>query len=423
VAVNYKVDAATARTMATAWYALAGRTPDPQGLAHWTAEIQKDGSHTAFGNFSNGIQAAGQGATLQANVDKLKKSAGLNPWQPNAETPQLAGTNTKIALGPSGGLTHGGNTGNPTIDALIKAVAEIGAGALTGGAAAPFVGAAVGGIDSAVTPGSNLGNIVGNTASGAAMGALGGKLGGAGGLLGGSSSSLPGPQAVPTTGGSTGGVQFDASGNPIYPSGTNAGNVGNASNPGSMTWDANGNPVYPSGTNAGNVGNASNPGSTGSGTSGSSGTGSGTGGGSGGAPSLPGPAAVAGGLGGVISGLGGLGGGTAGGGSGGGINGVINGITGNSGLTAALAAAQLANAAQLSAKSTDFADQAGNTAKDRWAAQAPLRSAGTAGMLNPTTPDLSNLSALRSNNPFARPLAVPTAPASSPSVPQTGGSF
>jgi len=94
---NFKTSADVARAMAQQWYQMAGRDADQAGLDHWTDEIQHDGSHTAFGNFSKGIakdtpQAA---AMLQSNANKLKQTEGVDPWQPDKNTPQLAGTNTK----------------------------------------------------------------------------------------------------------------------------------------------------------------------------------------------------------------------------------------------------------------------------------------------------------------------------------------
>lgn len=85
----------------------------------------------------------------------------------------------------------------------------------------------------------------------------------------------------------------------------------------------------------------------------------------------------------------------------------------------ALMAAQGVNAAQLGAKSTGYAEQAANTANDNWNANAPLRTQGRSGILNPTTPDLSSLTALRQQpgNPFARPVPVNPAAPAVPSLP------
>lgn len=195
MAINYKTDPNSARSMAQVWFNLAGvANPSKAALDWWQKQIQQDGSNTAFKNFQTGVGQDAQSkfdpAVLAKNAAALKQSAGLDPWQPNATTPQLAGTNTKIALGPSGGLTHGGSTGNANIDGLLKAAVEIGAGAVTGGAAAPIAGALVGGINSAVNGGS-VAQDLGDAASGYGAGAVGGKIGGTNGLLG--SGAAPSP--------------------------------------------------------------------------------------------------------------------------------------------------------------------------------------------------------------------------------------
>ncbi len=56
--------------------------------------------------------------------------------------------------------------------------------------------------------------------------------------------------------------------------------------------------------------------------------------------------------------------------------------------------AGLVQAAQLSQKSGNFADQAAHIGDQAWQAGAPLRTAGSAGMLNPQAPDLSSLAAM-----------------------------
>lgn len=91
-------------------------------------------------------------------------------------------------------------------------------------------------------------------------------------------------------------------------------------------------------------------------------------------------------------------------------------LTGNNGLNA-LGIAQGVNAAQLGAKSTDYATKAADTAQQNWDANAPLRTAGRAGILNPTTPDLSQLTAIRGSNPFGKPQPV----AGVPPITQTPG--
>ena len=207
MAINYKTNVNDATAMAKIWYGLAGvQNPSPTALAWWTKQIQQDGSNTAYKNFSNGkgqdTQSAFDPSTLAKNTATFKTSSGLDPWQPDANTPQLAGTNTKVALGPAGGLTHGGSTGNSTIDGLIKAAVEVGAGALTGGALAPVAGALIGGIGTAATGGTFGQDLMGGL-GGAAAGYLGGSLAPAGGALAGSTAV---PSAATTGGlGSVGG--------------------------------------------------------------------------------------------------------------------------------------------------------------------------------------------------------------------------
>lgn len=69
--------------------------------------------------------------------------------------------------------------------------------------------------------------------------------------------------------------------------------------------------------------------------------------------------------------------------------------------TTLLAGAQALNAAQLGKKSNKFADSANNMANQSYAERAGLRSAGIEGMLHPQVPDTSNLSNIRSSNPYA----------------------
>lgn len=72
-------------------------------------------------------------------------------------------------------------------------------------------------------------------------------------------------------------------------------------------------------------------------------------------------------------------------------------------LKALLVGGQGINAAQLMGKSLDYAKNAEGTAMSNWNANAPLREAGRAGMLNPkSSVDTSFLPGIRSANPFAR---------------------
>lgn len=116
----------------------------------------------------------------------------------------------------------------------------------------------------------------------------------------------------------------------------------------------------------------------------------------GGGASLPGASTVQG-L------LGKLGGGGSSPSNGGGVLGFL---TGNNGLNA-LGVAQGVNAAALGQKSSDYADQAANLATSRWNQQAPLRTAGVAGMLAPQSPFTPP--PIPGGNPFAmpQPQAVP----------------
>jgi hypothetical protein len=113
---------------------------------------------------------------------------------------------------------------------------------------------------------------------------------------------------------------------------------------------------------------------------------------------LPGPQPV-GGI------PGGMSGGQAPGG--GGVFDKIGGfLTGNSGLNA-LATAQGVNAAMLQKQSMDYAKKAMQNTEQNWKDNEGLRTAGRAGMLNPATPDFSEITNIRrAGNPFARPMPV-----------------
>jgi len=86
----YKTSAGDAAALATKWYEQGlGRAPDAEGLQHWVGEIQKDGSNTAWQNFSRSpeVQKAGAAAKFQA--------AGVNPIELSPGAGQLPGTNMK----------------------------------------------------------------------------------------------------------------------------------------------------------------------------------------------------------------------------------------------------------------------------------------------------------------------------------------
>lgn len=82
-------------------------------------------------------------------------------------------------------------------------------------------------------------------------------------------------------------------------------------------------------------------------------------------------------------------------------------LGGNSGLNA-LSIAQLANAAALGQKSSNFAEMAGKNVDEFWKQRAPLRVGGIAGMQAPPVADTSGLRQTSARgNPFAnRPVAV-----------------
>jgi hypothetical protein len=90
--------------------------------------------------------------------------------------------------------------------------------------------------------------------------------------------------------------------------------------------------------------------------------------------------------------------------------GALGGLMNNNGAMTALAAAQLANAANLGKQSTEYAKNAMNTQNDLWNQRAGLRSSGIAGMTAPPPPtnvNLPTLSALPQGpsiggNPFAK---------------------
>lgn len=73
-----------------------------------------------------------------------------------------------------------------------------------------------------------------------------------------------------------------------------------------------------------------------------------------------------------------------------------------------LAGLQVANAANLGKKSNQYADNAMNSVNQSYMDRAGLRSAGIEGMLHPPTPDVTQLSRIRSSNPYSQaplPLA------------------
>lgn len=90
----YKTSVADATALANQWYALMGRAPDDKGLSHWIGEIQKDGSNTAWQNFSGSPESKAAGVVQKAAAQ------GINPVAPPAGSSfagqaQLPGTNKK----------------------------------------------------------------------------------------------------------------------------------------------------------------------------------------------------------------------------------------------------------------------------------------------------------------------------------------
>ena len=109
------------------------------------------------------------------------------------------------------------------------------------------------------------------------------------------------------------------------------------------------------------------------------------------------------------------------GGAGGVAGGVGSFLKDNSGSL--LEGANVAEAALRQQQATNYAKQALQTAQDAYGAKAGLRSAGIAGMLNPSAnaPNLSPLRSLAgagSGNPFARGLPMAGAPTNNTPVPQ-----
>lgn len=85
---------------------------------------------------------------------------------------------------------------------------------------------------------------------------------------------------------------------------------------------------------------------------------------------------------------------------------------------AAMAAQQGLAAAKASARASGFQDKALSLAEQNWAAGAPLRTAGTTGLLTPKVTNLSSVYGDQSN-PFSaqvRRVAPPQTPVASPSI-------
>lgn len=352
---QYTVKAPDAAAMVSQWYQLAGNpNPSPKAVAWWTKQIQQDGSHTAFLNFSNGkgqdAQSQFNPQTLIANVAASTKQNGYAPWQPNAQTPQYPGTNTK-----SGGAIIGSALDSP-VGKIIEDVAAAALDFVTAGAATPFTTAglaALQGGGKALQPGENFGSIAKEGASGAASGIAAGGLAGLAGSAG-----LPGfgalsaaPDAATMTPGALSTIANAGSSPAAVNSALGLPNIGAVTAGGAINTAK---------QVAGAVG----------------------------ANGLPSAGPVSG--------------------SSGGIGDLLNSLG-----TTIPAVLQGANATNLQNKSNQYADDAINTQKGLWDSQAPLRAAGISGMLNPSTPapGLPNIAALNTaaakGNPFATPVPLP----------------
>lgn len=399
----YKTSAQDAAALATKWYQQGlGRAPDAQGLQHWIGEIQKDGSNTAWQNFSASPEAQQAGAAAKFTAAKV------NPIELTPGAGQLPGTNMKNIS----------NTWGVTAPPAVADGLRIGAEALgsTFGIPPQLTGAVVGNLGHGAI--NNLGQVVGRGLTGAVQGAM---VGGA----------LQGAQAGQGIGGTIAGAAKGALNgalnpwgnytNPVSVAGTVAGAAGNGmSSPASNVPGVDGTPsAIPNGAIGQPSGSPPSGGwSIPNGALGAIGgalgvPGMGGAGGSGAGGQNPNqPQSVAGLLGGLAGKLGGvtIPGVTQNGGQPVSVGGLLgqagNFLGGNNGLNA-LMAAQAANAAYLGQKSTNYAQNALDTQQTLFDNKGGLRAAGIAGMQNPVTPNLSNLGQIsQSGNPFARPIPV-----------------
>ena len=164
---TYKVSAADAAAMARQWYQLAGVTdPKPSSLAWWTKQIQEDGSHTAFGNFSKG-DGDDRGIvlpqTLAAAAAAAKAQTGRDPWTPaqGAVNGQLPGTNYRNQASDAT-RNLGFNAGAALITAGMLAPAGSAASAGGGAGAAATSAPSAGGGSPIMGSLRSLGNIGGS---------------------------------------------------------------------------------------------------------------------------------------------------------------------------------------------------------------------------------------------------------------------
>jgi len=361
-------------------------------ISHFATEIQQEGSHTAFLDYTNSLPKQ-VGATPQTQQNFIKATAdyttanGRPPYTPasGAVNGQYPGTNTK---------TLGAQVGAAITSPVGQAIESVIAGAIdvaSGGLATPITTAAEGGLQAlgaGLQPGANFGSIVKSGLTGAGEGALAGT--GASlfnGLTGGSLVAGAGKAALPTAGA----VGADLS--KLSPSQVAA--IGDAS--GGVPADTSGVDLT-AGMTPQQVASAANAGS---------------------GSSLPSPSSVAA----FAKSAAGAGGNQNSPGSG--IPSLLNDVG-----TTIPAIAGAANAANLQAQAQQYAQDAVNTQKGQYASQAPLRTAGMAGLLNPSTPapGLPAIQALNTaaakGNPFATAVPLPSAPAnptvSASQAPPTG---
>lgn len=369
MATVYKVSQSDAQAMAEQWYALVPKSVNLYSLSpaavtsainHWATEIQQDGSNSAFQDFSNSIakqHGPTAAAELASNAALQTKQTGLPPWTPaqGAVNGQYPGTNTKSV---------GAEIGTALTSPVGKIVEGVIAGAIdviSGGALTPLTTAGLGilqGAGAAVQPGANFGSIAGAALGGAGEGALAG-------LGAGVVNSL------------TGGALESATANLPNAATMNPNALASVANATSGTSVA---PSVVGLPSAATIGTGVNAAKTATGVSAAANGGNG---------STP-PS------------------------SSNGVTSLLNGL----GTTIPLIAGAT-NVANLQAQAQQYAQDAVNTDTQQYAAEQPLRDAGMAGLLNPSTPapGLPAIQALATaagkGNPFATPLPVnsPTAPA------------
>lgn len=392
----YKVSYPDAQAMVEQWISLTPELSNapPATLAktvdHFTKAIQQDGSHTAFLDWTNSLSKQ-PGATPQTTqnfqqaVQQYTQANGRAPYTPatGAVQNQYPGTNTK---------TLGAEVGRAITSPVGQAIESVIAGALdvaSGGALTPLTTAAEGGLQAlgeGLQPGANFGTILKSGLTGAGEGALAGTganllnnfTGNA--LVAGAKSALPTasavgsgvnlanltPDQVAAIGDASGGAAADTSGVDLTAGLTpqQLADAGNATN-GTTGANAPLPSVQSLAKGAANFTGGSQP-------------------------------------------------------SGGGVPSWLNSLG-----TDIPFLAGAANAANLQAQAQQYAQDAVNTETGQYAAEQPLRTAGMAGLLNPSTPapGLPALQALNAaaakGNPFATAVPLPTG-AGTPSQPPVG---